>query len=516
MLGLSLCLGLNFASSIKAYAVILRWYLLTRRYVSLEVFDLILGVETLTKVAKLMVISLPGIGPRGRLRFLRRFPWFKEGRDDGTNLTWMACMLWLLVNVSAQILVATLSLFWPVEPSNTTALMVYGNVTVANLTSWSNEPPGTGWWANQTEMDAAWTKGMESTIYQIHKRDDPQTDLSMHSGTPIYKLDEGGYSYKFYNRDPDRQFQNYAVSSRSIQARAFCKELHVVSKNGSILQAKEDGKSERVSLPIKRSGSLSWTASTQSFCGPRCTNLTVYQDDDRDEITKPSLFFCNSTLSVIQGESKEFVNLSPRDKEALYGSDGFARLAAGAIGWTGANKGGWGDRQTQAYMRGTTWSPYEKVNAATIEDLLSRFTIGAVAAFDDHGLRYNLTAQPSRPVQGSTVEVGWPWVLGLLGATCLLQLAALICLISFANKSIIRDDSAFSMAMLLSPVVSKIGKEGMNMTGDDIKNHPKLRWKQIKYDYTKGENGAPNQVDVVFLGRGDRDSRRSWEPGFYT
>jgi hypothetical protein len=82
MLGLSLGLGLNLASSLKRYAVILRWYLLTRRYVSLEVFDLILGLETLTKVGKLLIISLPGIR---RIKFLRRLPWFREARDDGTR-----------------------------------------------------------------------------------------------------------------------------------------------------------------------------------------------------------------------------------------------------------------------------------------------------------------------------------------------------------------------------------------------------------------------------------------------
>jgi hypothetical protein len=137
MLGLSLGLGLNLASSLKKYAVILRWYLLTRRYVSLEVFDLILGLETLTKVGKLLVISLPGIGPRGPLRFLRKFPWFREGRDDGTRFTWLACSLWILLNVGAQILVAALSLFWPVENSSM-PLQTWGNVTVANLTTWSN------------------------------------------------------------------------------------------------------------------------------------------------------------------------------------------------------------------------------------------------------------------------------------------------------------------------------------------------------------------------------------------
>jgi hypothetical protein len=72
------------------------------------------------------------------------------------------------------------------------------------------------------------------------------------------------------------------------------------------------------------------------------------------------------------------------------------------------------------------------------------------------------------------------------------------------------------MAMLLSPVIKRIGKEGMNLSGDEIKSHPKLLWKRIKYDYVEGKEGEPNRVDVVFLGRGEYEARRSWAPGVYT
>ncbi|CAI6248930.1 unnamed protein product [Periconia digitata] len=521
MLGLSLGLGLNLASSLKRYATILRWSLLTRRYVSLEVFDLILNLEALTNVGKLMVISLPGIGPQGRLKFLRKFPWFRDGRDDGTHFTWIVCMLWLLVNVGAQILVASLSLFWPVEPSNTLPLMTYGNVTVANLTSWTDEVAGDGWWPNTTALDAAWTRGMEGSIYPVRGLDQQDGDLAGSPGTPLYRGD-GFHQYNFYNRDPERQYQNYVQSSRSVQARASCKQLEsglylIDDDDIEYLQVKEEGARgwSKFDLPIRQNGSITYSASTYSYCGPRCTNFTVYQDIDSNEIIRSALFFCNTTLSEIKGDSAEFINLSPQDKKILYGTDDFARIATGAIGWTGSTSNGWDDRQSQVYMIGTTFSPNKMVDAKTIEDLLARFTISAIAAFDDHGVRYNLTQQYSRPVQGSVLEVDWAWVLGLLGGICLLQLAALICLLSFGNKSIIRDDSAFSLAMLLSPVVSRIGKEGMNMNGDEIKNHPKLMWKKIKYDYTEGGTGEPNKVDVVFLGRGDWETRRSWKPGLY-
>jgi hypothetical protein len=93
---------------------------------------------------------------------------------------------------------------------------------------------------------------------------------------------------------------------------------------------------------------------------------------------------------------------------------------------------------------------------------------------------------------------------------------ALILLVAFANRTIVRDESFFSMAMLLSPVVSKIGKAGMNLSGDEIKDHPKLKWKKIRYDYREGKNGAPNQVDVFFEGKDRKEGRKSWAAGSYS
>ena len=73
-----------------------------------------------------------------------------------------------------------------------------------------------------------------------------------------------------------------------------------------------------------------------------------------------------------------------------------------------------------------------------------------------------------------------------------------------------------SMAMLLSPVVSRIGRAGMNLSGEEIKEHPKLKWKKIRYDYREGRDGEPNQVDIFFEGRDKKEVRKSWAAGSYS
>ncbi|KAF2651934.1 hypothetical protein K491DRAFT_696082 [Lophiostoma macrostomum CBS 122681] len=518
MLGLSLGLGLNLASSLKRYAVILRWSLLTKRYVSLEVFDLILGLETLTKVGKLLVISLPGIR---KVRFLRKLPWFREARDDGTRFTWIVCLLWILVNIGAQVLVAALSLFWPVDPSDSTPLLTYGNVSVSDLVNWKVDAQDASW--NGSAMEAAWNYGTEASMYPVFQLNDTQDDLSSLAGTPLYH-GNGYYEYRFLNRNPDHAYTNYLVSTRSVRAKATCVQATTkgdvvdVGDDPLYVEGQLDGESDwtHYLLPQVTTGSISWIGAMYEYCGPRCTNFTVFQDSDDDKIKHNSLFLCNSTLSDVTGGEEDFTSTSNEDKKHLYGTDDFARIASGSIAWTGYISNSWYDRSSRSYLRGSKWSPYKEVTKEEVEDMLARFTIGSIAAFDDHGTFYTVQNQYTKPVQGQQLTVDWAWVLGLLGGIVVIQAAALVALLAFANKSIIRDESFFSLAMLLSPVVNRIGREGMNLSGDEIKTHPKLLWKRIRYDYREGQNGEPNQVDIFFEGKDMWESRRSWASGVYS
>jgi hypothetical protein len=234
------------------------------------------------------------------------------------------------------------------------------------------------------------------------------------------------------------------------------------------------------------------------------------------EIPHDTLLVCNSTLDAVTGGEEDFQNLRDEDRRAIYGTDEFARIAAGSIAWTGAVFNGWDDRSTRSYLKGSKWSPHESITKDIAEDLLARFTIGAIASFDDHGVRHEVPNQHCKPIQGAILDVDWLWILSLLLAIIVIQLSGQIALLIFANKTIIRDDSFISLAMLLRPVVNRIGKEGMNMTGDEIKQHPRLLFKRIRYDYREGKNGEPNQVDIFFEGKDMKEARKSWTPGMYS
>jgi hypothetical protein len=524
MIGLSLCLGLNLLASLQNYAGILRWSLLSRRYVSLEVFDLILGLERLSNVVKLMVISLPLVRRR---KYLRRFGWFKDVRQDNTKWTWLVCLIWLGINVGSQVLVAVSSLFYPMDTS-VMPLLAYGNVTVADLTRW--QPVREDDYTRLTlDLEAAWMHGMEAIAYPEFASNDTQRDLSVLAGTPLYKLANGSYEYRFYNRNPVHQYSDYLLSNRSILTTATCNELEV--KNGDIATPKKGYNYIEGKLPNEKEwtkinlleyapGALTWIAAVDGACGPRCTNFTVLQpklETKNSTVTKTSLFFCNSTVWPVKKDDDrhDITILNSADKDAVFGNDEFARIASGALGWTGLPTEDFEDVQYRTYTQGSKWSPPTIMNESAVADILMRFTIGAIAAFDDHGLRHNVTEQHVVPTPGQQLDVDWPYILSILGGICGIQFAALCCLLIFANRTIVRDESYFSVAMLLSPVIGRIGKE-MSMSGDEIKHHPKLQFKKIQYSYREGKNGEPHQVDILWEGKDSRDSRKSWTPGMYT
>jgi hypothetical protein len=535
-IGLSLCLGLNILASLKHYASVLRWSFLTRRYVSLEVFDLILHLSSLAKVTKLMIISSPGF--RGKT-WLRRFRWFKDVRDDGTKWMWLACLVWLSINIGSQILVALLSLFWPMSNS-AIPLLSPGNVTVADLSAWyvgngstaeSDDPYRL---VNETSLEAAWVYGMEAMAYpDEYNVNDIQTDLSGLPGTPIYKGDRA-YHYRFFNREPAHPYINYLASSRNVTARATCEQLET-KPNATVIDIGDDyednyeamflwgrrpgaEKWEKYNITEQAAGSVTWMASVYEHCGPRCTNFTIMQYGWTRRVTNTTLFLCNSTLDEVTDAlaKDDIITHTKNDTAAVYGNDNFARIAAGSIGWTGIPWNSWLDRQARSYAQGSKWSPAEDVTKEQVEDMLMRFTIGAVAAFDDHGIRYNITNQVVVPSQGQQLDVDWPYIFSILGGICGIQFFALCLLVMFANRTIVRDDSFFSMAMLLSPVVSRIGAKGMTLSEEEIKNHAKLKWKKIRYDYREGKDGEPNKVDIFFEGKDQKESRRSWAPGSYS
>ncbi|OCK97866.1 uncharacterized protein K441DRAFT_373153 [Cenococcum geophilum 1.58] len=99
--------------------------------------------------------------------------------------------------------------------------------------------------------------------------------------------------------------------------------------------------------------------------------------------------------------------------------------------------------QTTPYLVGSPWSPYCVVNVDDIQNIIPRFSIGSIAALDDHRLNYTIPNQKTKPTQGQMLSVDWGYAPTILGSICAIQLTALLCLLAFANKAIIQDERFF-------------------------------------------------------------------------
>ena len=113
--GLSVSLGLSLASSLRGFALMMRWRLLATKYRSLQAFDLILSCDDQTKVVRLLWVART------------------QGRWWIPNRTQTLCFIWLFINVALQVFTALLGLTYSVDTSSTVAYPVWCNVSIADL-----------------------------------------------------------------------------------------------------------------------------------------------------------------------------------------------------------------------------------------------------------------------------------------------------------------------------------------------------------------------------------------------
>ncbi|KAF3049909.1 hypothetical protein E8E11_007305 [Didymella keratinophila] len=528
-IAISICLGLNLLASLKRYAVFLRWAILTRYWVPVEVFDLILGVDELTNVAKLLVLSTPALEHKW---LLGRSPPWRNSHPGYRRRFATVCLIWLLINIGSQVLVASLSLFWPMEPYKC-ELTKYGSVAIADLSKWDK---GETEKALYSSRDAAWRYGLEAQSWTNFSMTEELPELSQLAGTPIYEGDDS-FEYRFYYRNPDRPYSDYLQSNRSVTAKATCKEYEIRSMVWGQPDPKQpwtwyaDAKLPNegytnVSLPFRGYGMVTWQALVNSTCGARCSQLIVFQKNgtgssDTDlarKIPKDSLWTCENTVSNISTihAGASHPGISTTDT-AIFGTDTFAELAAGAIAWSGITEGGWTDRQWQLFTLGSPWSPKHALNTKEVQDTIMRYSIGAIAAFDDHGIRHNITINNETcDDKSQALKVTWKYIWIILGAIAAIQFSALCYLLLRANRSIVRDSSYFSVAMLLRPVLELIDDVPgrMAMTGSEIKTHPNLRGKMILYDYNEKKDGT-KQVTIRVEGKSSGHMKKRWPSGDY-
>ena len=146
--------------------------------------------------------------------------------------------------------------------------------------------------------------------------------------------------------------------------------------------------------------------------------------------------------------------------------DGPAAAIAGAIGWSGFYYDN-NDWQALMYSAPSFWSPDWPIDTTNLmAQRVMDFAMGAVAALDVEGPR--ATVRGFTPVQAELVAVQWRWAATVLALVPTIQLIALLCVVAWGGKVVIKDTGVLSLARLMRPVVERLGPRGCLLTTDEI------------------------------------------------
>ena len=472
---LSLLLGANLASSLREYAQILRWRLMTLKYRPLAEFDLLMQCESQKKTLELF--------------WMARTP-----NQFWPNRTQLLCIGSVAFGLLLQVLVALLGLTYSFESSQDLEVS-YGKVSICDLSSirdvWGEPNP-----SFYAQLGAANYFGIQGQDYNFVER--PSKSLAS-VPTLYYGPNYSTIAYQFR----DRNIENPPVAittTRTITTYATCEQLPVVVGGyGNATNITYVDNKVHIPLDVVRvgPGAVTYVSNLNATCGPRCTQLFVLQSasgiqsPDYPFIPAPSFFKCNNTVSPVHNFSSY---IQPHQNASLYSmADEQARIMAGAIGWSGFNFTP-GDRlQYVRYPLDTWWSPPRTANAFDIAERIMEFTIEGIAAMDFNGPR-TIVAGWS-PLASQEVGVDWRWAGTILGVVPFMQFLVLCGVVQWANGAVIKDRGFLGIARLLRPVVDKLGEGGCLLTGDEIAEELGGKNYKVAYGYREPLGGEVEQGD---------------------
>jgi hypothetical protein len=462
--GLAICLGINLASSLRSYADLLRWRLLSCTWLSLEEFDLILSCSSQRKIFQLLFTT------RGR----RKFPFI--------SIMQFLCVAWVTVNVVAQVLVSMLGLVYSLDSASQN-IVSSGPTTIVDLSAITDvngaKSADTG-----GQQASAHAYGLQGQDIAVVATADPVKASETRVQTIFTDPGYSSMTYRFTDYNPTDP-TTYHTSNRTVTATATCNYYEFYNSTdayydktllpGSIFQY-YDNTGELQDLYVREwaFGAITYIADNDLHCGERCTRVYVLQVQQQNEtanqqlqISTTSIFDCNNTISKVEGAT-------PAGQKYTLPKGDPARAIAGAAGWTGyvtpLAGGIYEHLEFQLFSNDSYWSPPIQLTASgrfSASRYISQYSIAALAAMDRDGPNATIS-DGMQPQQALKVTVEWANAAILLAAIIGLQLVFLLVVVFQANKAVIKDDSFLAIAKLLAPTVMALGEHGSVLRGNEI------------------------------------------------
>ena len=461
--GLILGLGLNFFEVFKDLAKSARWRILSSRFFEVREVVLTLGAESLIKVFQLMTQSVP------------------------KSTIFLICLVWLLVNIGAQILVASLPLFASLQSGyNSSGVTVsQGYVSVPKLDCFyhSNETACKENETDQYPFDAA--------IAHAYGRRRGSHDQAC-SYQSIDDINKGPQACSYFTREDQREFAVRYVDSNPADltnAYPYYGTQRIITTaatncNGSYNVAapnvtdSADGKESEfvwqfenstgtypLSIPrsilAAQSTTYVWNGTdvpplaTLQDCGPRCIVLYALRDFWRGSDHEISIFQCRITISPVS---------NIKDPAHVL-SDSTARTAAASIALSGRRRNddsAW--RNFQLYQDGAEWAATIDGSPEEVGALMAEFAASALATMAQQNP--TTIVKGSLPTLGYQADVDWRNA-GALAASIVTAHLLMVLLILWLTRPVIVMDDNFLVRVSLNGLVQTVPE------GDELQLLPK-------------------------------------------
>ncbi|KAJ6437115.1 hypothetical protein O9K51_10414 [Purpureocillium lavendulum] len=473
IIGLSIGLGLNLASSLKGDVAELRWWLLSLHDYTPREADLILQSEHLSRLIML--------GWTSRRPVVQSF-----------------VFVFMAFNLASQLALALLGITYNVNPADKFTVTTPGIVEIPDM----SDIQTTAALAKNTSQNlnesqavnarryTANTFGIVSIAFQegdiatlpkpgkIFNPDDPLVFLDVEKQT---------YTYVFYESSLEGAvYYTNVASNRTISLHAECDSWHVI-KGGDGLSANitvqyDDGKKEDWGLP-----SVNGPDQTMYFNDPAIQSGDTWGQVDVFEASKtdPWAYRCNITVDPV-------VNAVIKEQEVGVNVTRYAAPAIALQGYGASVYGLTNDTklyQWQSYPAESTFGIPVHGSAGFMGIIVARYAIGAIAVTAQSNT--NIQARGMVPQKGITLEVtNWTYLHLILGLTVGIQLLIAVVSILIANRAQVRCHSYLSMAALFQPVMQGVSCRASAADGGEVAT---MMGKETRLRYVR-QHGAGSKI----------------------
>ncbi|KAF8475080.1 hypothetical protein BDZ91DRAFT_290772 [Kalaharituber pfeilii] len=318
-------------------------------------------------------------------------------------------VVWLVFNLSVAVAIALIGLTYSLEEGGIGRHI--GNISVVNTKHFFAD-------ANDLNDPERITERFTSKLYadvSIAYANKRPSDDRPDDEFEVLEL-EGSWGYNFREMDPGRKI--ILRSDRYVTTSASCRALRIQQfdeSTSTLVYIEDDGSLQKVTPIYLRNGSTTYMSSMREDysiydCGSRCGWLAVMEVVSLTDFSDAWLYDCNSTVHEVEGAYLPEHEIS----------DHMAVIAATSLTQSGIiDESG---RSFAYYAGKVKWGKRMEGNPRAMEKVVSRFSVGCIAAMDQLNPRVIIPGQ--QPWKGVLLKVRWPRLIAVLVVIGSLQLIA--------------------------------------------------------------------------------------------